>query len=364
MLNISNNNLAKVPVSAANPFVKRLPHVGINSTKDSVRILAADEWFALGERVQYDREANKILQHGDLANPQNTIKVFRRIVRPENLGVDATWVSFLPGWPDGSYGWSKVDQHLAGVDIGPRLFVEYIGQGDSDKPVDYSFGINERADLVEAHWRAAGTKSTFIIGFDYSAIVALELLSRQQNRQDNGLELDTVIKGVLFINGGLFAEAHSHPWFTTPILKSPLGGLVTPLAQRWKFMFAELMKPLWSKRFKVSPKEIDELYNAIGRRKGIVSMSKSAGIVDQHKQYSRRLDLARIFHASKNDVSFHVFGSEHDPFEGRQASMAKERLGDYGLDVRIYPGGHLATSEQPELLAEIIQEVVNTDKRK
>jgi len=358
MLDLSNN-LAKAPASS---IVKNLPHADINLVRDIVRTLTADEWFALGERVQYDREANKILRHGDRANPQNIIKVFKRIVRPKILDTNATWASFLPGWPDGSFGWSKVDQHLVDKDIGPRLFVEYVGQGDSDKPVDYSFGINERADLVEAHWRAEGIKSTFIIGFDYSSIIALELLSRQQNRRDNGLELDTVIKGVLLINGGLFAEAHSHPWFTTPILKSPLGGFVTPLAQRWKFVFAELMKPLWSKKFKVSPKEINELYNAIGRRNGIVSMSKSAGLVDEHKQSSSRLDLARIFHASKGAVSFHIIGSEADPFEGRQATMAKERLGDYGLDVRILPGGHLVTSEHPDLLAKTIQEVVNTDK--
>ena len=137
---------------------------------------------------------------------------------------------------------------------------------------------------------------------------------------------------------------------------------MTPLAQRWKFVFAELIKPLWSKKFKVSPKEINEIYSAIGRRNGIVSMSKSAGLVDEHKQSSRRLDFARIFHGSNGAVAFHIIGSEADPFEGRQATMAKERLGDYGLDVRILPGGHLVTSEHPDLLAKTIQEVVNTDK--
>ena len=31
--------------------------------------------------------------------------------------------------------------------------------------------------------------------------------------------------------------------------------------------------------------------------------------------------------------------------------------GAFGLDVRIVPGGHLTTSEHPELLAQIIEEV-------
>ncbi len=56
-------------------------------------------------------------------------------------------------------------------------------------------------------------------------------------------------------------------------------------------------------------------------------------------------------------MSFHVVGSQDDPFEWRQVVTARERLGGYGLDVRILPGGHLTTSEHPELLAQIIQEV-------
>ncbi len=132
---------------------------------------------------------------------------------------------------------------------------------------------------------------------------------------------------------------------------------MTSLAQRSKFAFGELLKPLWSKDYEVTSEEIDELYDAIGRRNGVVAMSKSADFVDQHKRNSERWDLARIFHASQDAVSFHIVGSEEDPFEGRQAVTARERLGVHGLDVRILPGGHLTTSEHPELLAQIIQEV-------
>jgi len=160
----------------------------------------------------------------------------------------------------------------------------------------------------------------------------------------------------LLINGGLFVDAHTHPWFTTPVLKSPIGGLVTSLAQRSRFAFAELMKPLWSKDYEVSPEEIDELRDAIGRRNGVATLSKSAGFVDQHKRNAERWDLGRLFHALKDTVSFHIVGSKDDPFEWRQAVAARERLGAKGLDVRILPGGHLMTSEHPELLAQIIQE--------
>ena len=141
------------------------------------------------------------------------------------------------------------------------------------------------------------------------------------------------------------------------MLKSPIGGLVTSIAQRSRFMFGELMKPVWSKEYDVTSEEIDELYDAVGRRNGVAALSKSAGFVDQHKRNSERWNLGRIFHASRDAVSFHVVGSEDDPFEGRQPLVARERLGAFGLDVRILPGGHLSTSEHPELLARIIEEV-------
>ena len=328
-----------------------------NSRATQDHALIADDWFALGARVPYDRHAKAILQPGDGSNSPDVVQVFRRIAHAEAAREGAIWTSFLPGWPDGSFGWAKVDRQLTGDTSKPRLYAEYVGHGDSDKPLDYPYGTMERADLVEALWKAEGVTTTFIVGFDYSSIVALELLSRQQERLDQGVDLATRIEGVLLINGGLFVDAHTHPWYTTPTLKSPIGGWVTALAQRSKRAFGELMKPLWSKDYDVTAAELDELYSAIGRRNGVVALSKSAGFVDQHKQHPERWDLGRLFHALKDSVSFHIVGSEGDPFEWRQAVAARERLGGDGLDVRILPGGHLTTSEHPDVLADIIQEV-------
>ncbi len=44
-------------------------------------------------------------------------------------------------------------------------------------------------------------------------------------------------------------------------------------------------------------------------------------------------------------------------FEPNQVIKSRERLGEYGLDIRMVPGGHMTTAEQPEQLARIIQEV-------
>ena len=319
--------------------------------------ITAQGWFALGERVPYDHRARRILNPDDTTDSTDVVHVFQRVVRDDASGEDAVWTTFLPGFPDGSFGWASVDRYLPDDALIPKLFVEYVGQGDSDKPADYPYSTMERADLVEALWQAQGIKSTFVVTFDYSSLVALELLSRQQERLRRGDEPVVRIEGVLIINGGLFADAHSHPWFTTPLLKTVVGKMGTWVAQRSRIAFDQMVKGLWSKEYDVTAEELAEVYDAISRRNGAAFMSKGAGFVDEHKAHADRWDLRRVFLASRGSVSFHVVGSEGDPFEPNQIVKARERLGAYGLDIRVLPGGHLTTSEHPELLAQIIQEL-------
>ena len=320
-------------------------------------LITAEEWFSLGTRVPYDTAAKKILQSGEVADAADAVQVFERVVRAD--GDDAAvWTTFLPGFPDGSYGWASVDQLLRGNEMVPKLFVEFVGQGDSDKPAKYPYSTMERADLVEAIWEAEGIRSTFVVTFDYSSLVALELLSRRQERVDEGADPGSRIAGVLLINGGLFADAHSHPLMTTPFLRSPLGPPFTWIAQRSRFVLNQVLRPLFSKEYEVSAEELHEVSEAIRRRDGARFMSSAAGFRHDHQsKYAERWDLRRLFLAFRDSTSFHVVGSEGDQFEPNQVVKARERLGDQGLDIRMVPGGHLTTLEQPEALARIIEEV-------
>src|SRR5215468_7574438 len=104
---------------------------------------SAQAWFAGGERVGYDPKARAIVAVQDAP-----LKIFLR-----RQGDVAHAISFLPGYPDGSFGWAKVLPHLPNATEMPKLFVEYVGMGDSDKPKDYAYSTAERTDLVEAIWR-------------------------------------------------------------------------------------------------------------------------------------------------------------------------------------------------------------------
>ena len=100
--------------------------------------VTAQEWFSSGPRVPYDPVSKKILSVAERANAASPIQVFERVARGDG-GQDnqSVWTTFLPGFPDGSFGWAKVDQHLSDDGMAPKIHVEYVGQGDSDKPSKY-----------------------------------------------------------------------------------------------------------------------------------------------------------------------------------------------------------------------------------
>ena len=319
----------------------------------SSRVTAAD-WFARGARVAYDPATGKV---GEAASP-DSLSVWRRIDGPALP--EAIWTTFMPGYPDGSFGWAQVDQELGADARAPKLFVEYVGQGDSDKPAHYPYGSMERADLIEALWEAEGVQSTFLASFDYSSLVVLELLSRRLDRAARGDDPGVMITGVVLINGGYFADSHSHPLITTPALNSPMGGLITWMGQHSRFAGTQLLGRvrMFSKAYHVSGEELAQMYDVISRRNGFRFLSRAAGFRPEHQQhYAERWDLERLFSALGESVSFHVVGSEDDPFEHKQVTKARERLGPQGLEIRMLPGGHLTTSEQPQALARIIAEL-------
>jgi pimeloyl-ACP methyl ester carboxylesterase len=154
--------------------------------QDRVRVTAA-EWFAGGQRIPYDPESARVLTEEEAAVTPGTLRVFERVAGTrhdadaQGHDADAVWLTLLPGFPDGSYGWAQVDR-LLGDDLGPRLYAEPVGQGDSDKPRDYPYSTVERADLVQALWRHHGVRRTVVVAFDYTAMALLELLRRQLER--------------------------------------------------------------------------------------------------------------------------------------------------------------------------------------
>jgi pimeloyl-ACP methyl ester carboxylesterase len=306
----------------------------------------ADVWFAGGEHIAYDPKARVTVQAEDAP-----LRIFLR-----REGDPGHAVSFLPGFPDGSFGWAKVRPHLPNAAEMPKLFVEYAGMGDSDKPKDYAYSTAERTDLVEAIWRDLSVQSTTLVAFDFSSLVVLEHLRRRLERAEWGEPAGGPdIRGVFIFNGGLFTDGHSHPWYTTPMLRRlpnrARQGVGRPL---WLFKRMPGIRKMWSKGYRVTDAELGELYSAMDRHDGLFYLAAAAGFVADHKAQGTRLDFGDLFKAYRDRFSFLVGRSDEDPFEHRQVDLAQERLGKLGLRIERLPGGHLTTNEQPEALAALI----------
>jgi len=319
-------------------------------------LVTAAEWFAGGQRIPYDPETGRVLTEEEAATVPGALRVFERVSAAAAPDADAVWLTMLPGFPDGSYGWAQVDR-LLDDDLGPRLYVEPIGQGDSDKPRDYRYSTVERANLVQALWRHHGVRRTVVVTFDYTSLALLELLRRQQEQAASGHHAEPVITAVFMVNGGLFADAHTHPWQGTPLLRSPLGGLAMRGWQRSQRAFDTGVRQarMYSRGYQPSPAELTELRAAITRRDGAAFLHNAAGFVSEHRRHARRWDLAAIARDASGTVALYVGGSQEDPYEHRQVTATRERVP--GAEILSFPGGHLTTGEHPDLLAAAIRDI-------
>jgi pimeloyl-ACP methyl ester carboxylesterase len=323
-------------------------------------LVTAAEWFGGGQRISYDPESARVLTEEEAAATPGTLRVFERAVAEEQ-DADTAWVTLLPGFPDGSYGWAQVDGML-GDDLGPRLYVEPAGQGDSDKPRHYPYSTVERANLVEALWRHHRVRRTVVVTFDYTSLALLELLRRQLERRppECATTRDTtgpVITAVFMVNGGLFADMHTHPWQGTPLLRTPLGALGMRRAQRSSRVFGTAMTQarMYSRGYRPSPEELAEMWSAVTRRDGAAFLHNAAGFVGEHRRHAQRWDLASIARDLDGTVALYVGGSDEDPYEHRQIPATRERAPQ--AEVLTFPGGHLTTSEHPDLLAAAIRDI-------
>lgn len=262
------------------------------SPQQGKALVTAAEWFAGGRRIPYDPETARVLTEEQAAATPGALRVFERVTAagPDTNGV---WLTLLPGFPDGSYGWAQVNRML-GDDPGPRLYAEPVGQGDSDKPRGYRYSTVERADLVEALWRHHGVRRTVAVTFDYTSLALLELLRRQLERAAANDAAGPVIVAALMINGGLFADAHTHPWQGTPLLRSPLGALGMRGWQRSPRAFAASMlrARMYSRGYHPAPEELNQMWSAITRRDGAAFAHNAAGFVSEHRRHPELLAAA------------------------------------------------------------------------
>jgi pimeloyl-ACP methyl ester carboxylesterase len=112
---------------------------------------------------------------------------------------------------------------------------------------------------------------------------------------------------------------------------------------------------MYSRSYQPTPEELAELWSAITRRDGAAFAHNAAGFVAEHRRNADRWDLAAIARDAGGTVALYVGGSDEDPYEHRQIAATRERVPQ--AEVLTFPGGHLTTSEHPDLLAAAIRDI-------
>jgi hypothetical protein len=88
--------------------------------------VTATEWFSGGQRVWYDPASAQVLNEEEGVATPGALRVFERVAAAEHRA-DAVWLTLLPGFPDGSYGWAQVDVKILTFPGGHLITSEHPG---------------------------------------------------------------------------------------------------------------------------------------------------------------------------------------------------------------------------------------------
>ncbi len=201
--------------------------------------MTLDDWYAGGR-------APVTLASG-------TWNVFTRI---EGEG---PWCTVFHGFPTSTWDWHAVWPTI--VLRRRTLTFDFLGFGDSDKPVDHTYSIHEQADLAVALWRRHGVTRTDLVVHDYGVSVAQELLAR-----DVAGTLGVALTSVTFLNGGIYPDLHRPTpvqlMLLDPVQGPKLGDLMTEAT------FAQALRATYAPGRQPTDAALREQWQTVARRDG------------------------------------------------------------------------------------------------
>ena len=283
----------------------------------------ADGWLASGERLQIQLRSS----------------AWDVFVRTAGSG---PWLTLLHGFPTSSWDWAPLARSLE-----PRFRVltfDFLGFGDSDKPRDHEYSIGEQADVTEALWRRLGIEETGLVGHDYGATVAQELLARAEEGA-----LDARLNGVVLLNAGLYVEL-ARPLLIQRLLAAPLVGrlLVHLVTER---AFSRSLSSVFSDSHQPTAADLRQQWQLVRRRDGVAVTTKLL-----HYMRERRTNAARWEGAlERTAVPRRLVWGMADPRSGAHiADHARQRIPSLDV-VALDDVGHYPQLEAPQHLATAIE---------
>ena len=243
-------------------------------------------------------------------------------------------MTLLHGFPTSSWDWAPIWPALSAR--ARLLAFDFLGFGDSDKPVGHAYSIHEQADLTEAVWRHEGLTATHVVAHDYAVSVAEELLARHAEGR-----LAVRLESVTFLNGGLWPDLH-RPLLVQQLLRNRLvGPLVSRLVSQ-----RLLVKSLRSVLGPHAPTndELAKHWETITRRRGHRQYHRLIRYMDDRVRHQRR--WVNALETTKVPLGF-VWGML-DPISGAHvAERIAERL-PYARRLFLDDVGHYPQLEAPD----------------
>lgn len=243
---------------------------------------------------------------------------------------DAPVMTLLHGFPTSSYDWQPVVERLGGAFR--TVCVDFLGFGDSDKPVRHRYSLVHQADAVEALWAHLGVAGGVLVGHDYGLSVAQELLARR-----------APVERVVLLNGGALPELH-RPARIQRLLASnvtgpSLGRLVTERT------FTEGLSAVFS--VKLSEAELREHWLAACHRDGHRRSHDLLRYLAERRQNARRWRAA----LTGTEVPLRLVWGPEDPISGAHMLDGLRRLLPGAEVVELEGIGHYPQLEAPDDVA-------------
>jgi hypothetical protein len=403
--------LAVTTTSPSTPLTVKSSSSSSSSPQTPYRVQSPEDWYATGERVWYNVQSKAIVPScDDDDGPQSCLQVFRRVVvTPQPLATTATaqqqqqrWMTMLPSDPEGSFGYHQVEEALTKGQGGatnnitgnkgkgrcdtditesslesllflrspsstlgtgnnnttmtqcpllPRLYIDYVGQGDSDswnvvavsnRSSDDSTSRRssgsmtmQRADLVEAQWHDLGIQRTVVVcAGESSALVVMELLQRQRLRLASGSPFPKILH-VLALNGRFVAKSrHARqlllPTATQLLRHSILGPSLIDKAHHSDLVLSQLLSPSLTG---CSTRVRKQVATVVRRHEGgCASLMDMAKIVDDHLCLSHRYrwhlaHLLKVFFVDQG-ITFTLMHTSKNRTAAKQAQLVRQQVND------------------------------------
>jgi len=255
------------------------------------------------------------------------------------------WCTLLHGFPTSSFDWHRVWDTV--VARSRAVAFDFLGFGDSDKPAEHEYSIQEQADLTEAIWRLLGVQATTLVVHDYAVSVAQELLARHAEGR-----LRVALSTVTFLNGGLYPELH-RPQPAQLMLLDPeqgpqLGRLLT------EETFGRGLARTFAPGHQPSADELREQWLAVRERDGhLIGHRLIRYIPDRQRHRDRWVGALET-----TSVPRHFLWGDLDPVSGgHMADRIAERLPAADL-VRFPDVGHWPQLEVPDAVRSHLRRIL------